>query len=253
MAERVADGNHVLLTGQRRMGKTSLARELGRRLECDGWLVFYVDLEEAVHPEDVVALLAQQLHPVQSLTSRLTKAMGRLVRNVEEISAYEFRLRIRAELDAGNWRRHGEALFEACATEPRPVLVVLDELPIFLLAMLQREGRDAVDDFLTWLRAVQQNVAGRVALELLTEAATQGVLTSPARDHLEAHLATLEDDVQGRVSGVLDVLVHDGYLVPADQGHVFQSRLLQDWWLARFGRGHKPLEQRTTAGSGEHT
>lgn len=31
LSERVADGNHVLLTGQRRMGKTSLARELGRR------------------------------------------------------------------------------------------------------------------------------------------------------------------------------------------------------------------------------
>ena len=28
---RVQDGNHVLLTGQRRMGKTSIARELGHR------------------------------------------------------------------------------------------------------------------------------------------------------------------------------------------------------------------------------
>ena len=30
---RVCDGNHTLLTGQRRMGKTSIVRELGRRLE----------------------------------------------------------------------------------------------------------------------------------------------------------------------------------------------------------------------------
>ena len=30
---RVRDGNHILLTGQRRMGKTSITRELGRRLE----------------------------------------------------------------------------------------------------------------------------------------------------------------------------------------------------------------------------
>ena len=28
---QVRDGNHLLLTGQRRMGKTSIARELGRR------------------------------------------------------------------------------------------------------------------------------------------------------------------------------------------------------------------------------
>lgn len=40
LTERVTDGNHVLLTGQRRMGKTSLARELGRRLERDGLVAF---------------------------------------------------------------------------------------------------------------------------------------------------------------------------------------------------------------------
>ena len=385
----MADGNHVLLTGQRRMGKTSLARELGRRLECDGWLFFYVDLEGAIHPEDVVALLAQQLHPVQSLTSRLTQAMGRLIRNVEEISAYEFRLRVRAELDAGNWRRHGEALFEACATEPRPVLVVLDELPIFLLAMLQREGRDAVDDFLTWLRAVQQNVAGRGLVFIASGSIGLVPLHDPARHsrshqpprtvpaaalaprhlhrmlrtpcqrlraaigrgalpeavygklglgiphHVQSFFAHLRDDaiIGGRTTlnvdavdrvyresllgpwGQTDLMHYDTRLkdalddrshrialelltesgdprdpdlcrtrsprgkpscpgrrrlkvasqaystcwsttaiwFSAEHGHVFQSRLLKDWWLARFGRGHEPLEQRTTAGRGEHT
>ena len=33
---RVRDFNHVLLTGQRRMGKTSITRELGRRVEAKG-------------------------------------------------------------------------------------------------------------------------------------------------------------------------------------------------------------------------
>ena len=33
LEQRIRDGNHVLLTGQRRMGKTSVAQELGRRLE----------------------------------------------------------------------------------------------------------------------------------------------------------------------------------------------------------------------------
>lgn len=34
---RVREGNHTLLSGQRRMGKTSVAQELGRRLSDDGW------------------------------------------------------------------------------------------------------------------------------------------------------------------------------------------------------------------------
>ncbi len=35
---RVRERNHVLLTGQRRMGKTSILRELGSRLESEGWI-----------------------------------------------------------------------------------------------------------------------------------------------------------------------------------------------------------------------
>ncbi|MCY4057150.1 MAG: ATP-binding protein [Gammaproteobacteria bacterium] len=385
LAERVRDGNHVLLTGQRRMGKTSLARELGRRLELDGWLFFFVDVEEAVHPQDVVALIAQRVHSVRTLANRFASTMARLAANVEEISAYEFRLKVRANLDDGNWRRHGQELFESCANEPKPVLIVLDELPIFLLSLLRRErGRERVDEFLTWLRAVQQNVAGRgltfiasgsigliplatrlglpdrinhlhtfrlqpwnrdtsagclarlsashgldvdsgvadavveklgigiphhvqsffahlredamikgraeirleavdrvyrdsllapwgqidlmhydtrlrdafderghrIALEILTEAATQGILTATARDRFEAHLAALGDETPGRITTVLDVLVHDGYLVPHDDGHVFQSRLLCDWWIARFGRGHEPFKERAAAIAG---
>ena len=36
LAERVRDGSHTLLTAQRRMGKTSLVRELLRRLTDEG-------------------------------------------------------------------------------------------------------------------------------------------------------------------------------------------------------------------------
>ncbi len=55
---RVRAGNHVLLTGQRRMGKTSIARELGRRLEGHGWIFLFTDVEGATGEEDVVANLA---------------------------------------------------------------------------------------------------------------------------------------------------------------------------------------------------
>ena len=42
---RVRDHNHVLLTGQRRIGKTSIAQELGRQLECRGWVFLFADIE----------------------------------------------------------------------------------------------------------------------------------------------------------------------------------------------------------------
>ena len=55
LESRVCGGNHVLLTGQRRMGKTSIARELGRRFESRGCASLFTDVEGATCPEDVIA------------------------------------------------------------------------------------------------------------------------------------------------------------------------------------------------------
>ncbi len=41
LESRVSEFNHVFLTGQRRMGKTSLVRELARKLESEGWACLF--------------------------------------------------------------------------------------------------------------------------------------------------------------------------------------------------------------------
>ena len=110
---RVRDGNHILLTGQRRMGKTSVARELGRRLEDHGWIFLFADVEGATCAEDVIADIAKAVYPVRNIASRFASTMQRWIgAKVEEISAYEFRVKIRAGLDAGSWRRYGEQLLQ---------------------------------------------------------------------------------------------------------------------------------------------
>ena len=165
---RVRDYNHVLLTGQRRMGKTSIARELGRRLAGSGWVSVYTDIEGANCAEDVVARVAEAVHPVRSISSRLATGMLRWIsENVEEIGALEFGVKIRAGLDAGSWRSFGEKLLGECATHDKPVLLVLDELPIFLKRMLSEPGGERrIDDFLCWLRGALQ-LAGSGSLSLI--------------------------------------------------------------------------------------
>lgn len=154
LESRVRDGNHVLLTGQRRMGKTSLAQELGRRLGSAGWEYVFTDVEAAKSAEDVIAEIAEAVHPVRPISSRLAQALSRWVRgSVEEVSAMDFRVKIRAGLDAGSWRRHGDQLLRYCAEHHKPVLLVIDELPIFLKRIERQDnGVQRVDDFLSWLR-----------------------------------------------------------------------------------------------------
>ena len=167
LRKHVSDGNHILLTGQRRMGKTSIARELGRRLSNEKWIFLFVDVEAAASIEDVIALLAQEMHPIQSIASRVKASLGKVVGSLEEVSAAEFRVRVRAGLTTGNWRRYGEGLLHECASNEQPVLIVLDELPIFLMRLLRADGNDPkrVDEFLSWLRGAFQTLeTGTVVL-----------------------------------------------------------------------------------------
>ncbi len=175
---RVRAGNHILLTGQRRMGKTSIARELGRRLEAQGWVFLFTDVEGAAREEDVIANIAEAVHPIRPVSARIATTMQRwFTENLKEVGALDFRLKIRAGLNAGNWRRHGEQFIGDCARHDQPVLLVIDELPIFLKRILrQDDGAQRVDAFLSWLRAVVQAldtgslvliVSGSIGLEPL--------------------------------------------------------------------------------------
>lgn len=179
--QRIRDGNPVLLTGQRRMGKTSVTQELGRRLEAQGWVFLFADVEGATCPEDVIADVAETAYPVRSLKSRFTTGtltlMNRLSRRIKDVGPRQFRVRFRAELNKGNWRRFGEKLIRDCAEHDQPVLLVIDELPIFLKRMLRDdEGHEKVDEFLSWLRDTLQQlgdcsppviISGSIGLEPL--------------------------------------------------------------------------------------
>ena len=64
LRERVGHGTHTPLTAQRRMGKTSLVRELLRLLEDeDRFATVFVDLEASSTPQDAVAEMAAGRSP----------------------------------------------------------------------------------------------------------------------------------------------------------------------------------------------
>ncbi len=131
LEERVRAANHVLLTGQRRMGKTSIARA------------------------------AYNVRPIVARLSGFVTIAQRMLGAVEEVGVSGFRLKIRAGLNAGNWKDHGERLLQGCADHDERVLLVVDELPIFLKRMLREpDGTTRVEGFLSWLRGVFQDFDG---------------------------------------------------------------------------------------------
>ena len=170
LSNLVLDRNHILLSGQRRMGKTSIARELGRGLEEKGWTAVFADVENALSPEDAISELARGTSSVRPIVSRFIKGMKQgFQRNVSELGAGDFRIKIRAELDPGNWRQVGLDLLIACSHHERPVLLVIDELPIFLSRLLRNDGdAQKVDEFLSWMRHAFQTIRKDSPVAFLT-------------------------------------------------------------------------------------
>ena len=176
LRERMANGTHTLLTAQRRMGKTSLVRELLRQLEEEGEVAtVFVDLEGSMDAAEAVAEMATQARSVQRVGGRIMSWLSGSFRdvrnNVEELGVSEVRVRLRDRLNAGNWQRTGDQVFEALASNERPVVLAIDELPILVNRLLKGheyritpERLAATDSFMAWLRRCCQTHQGRVCL-----------------------------------------------------------------------------------------
>ena len=187
LAERVRDGNHTLLTAQRRMGKTSLVRELLRRLKQEGkFEAIFVDLEAADGPADAVAEIASQVAAAEGGWHRISQLFKNALPREAEIggrlAGAELRVKLRAGVDAGNWRHKGDQVFAALAGSGRAVLA-LDELPILVNRLLKGDGdavtpqgKRAADEFLSWLRKNGQAHRGKVSLILSGSVSLEPIL-----------------------------------------------------------------------------
>ena len=176
LRERVDDGAHTLLTAQRRMGKTSLVRELLRQLEDEGDVAtVFVDLEAANDPADAIAEIAIRAKPVQSAWNRIVSGFANRLADVrdriDEVALADLKVKLRAGIDAGNWQQQGDQVFAALAGSDKPVVLAIDELPILVNRLLKGpdyrmtpERKTAADQFLAWLRKNGQEHRGAVSL-----------------------------------------------------------------------------------------
>ena len=200
LVERVQNGTHTLLTAQRRMGKTSLVRELLRRVkEQEHFETIFVDLEAADTPADAIAEIAVQSRSVRGVWRRLKSWLANLKSTelevgggVDALGNPDLRVKLRAGIDSGTWQLKGDELFAALVANDQPVVLAVDELPILVNRMLKGHDyhitpkrRKAVDEFLSWLRKNGQMHRGRISMILSGSVSLEPMLQQAA---LSAHM-----------------------------------------------------------------
>lgn len=174
--ESLKEGNHISLVAQRRIGKTSLMREVSRLLEgrC---LCLWVDLQEAKSIADVVTEMSAATRQDERMW-RVTKAiftniLGRV--EVDSLNLPGVKVVLRGGLAGGNWREKGDRLLAALADDERSVVIFFDEISILVNRLLKGddftitpERRQQVDELMSWLRAnsISPRYQGKIRMVL---------------------------------------------------------------------------------------
>ena len=108
--ELLEDGAHVLLVAPRRVGKTSLMREVARRSE-GRFTCLFIDLQKAQTPADAMAELAFATKPHQSLFARTREAFKNTLSNVESLGNDELMIKLRDGFSS-SWQARAKRLLD---------------------------------------------------------------------------------------------------------------------------------------------
>jgi hypothetical protein len=183
LTNKVDEGANILLVAQRRIGKTSILAELYGRLR-ERYTCLFVDLQGARSSAQAIADLSMAIHDYKPLWDKTKEVFANILEKVsesiEKVDAGELGITLRAGLTGGNWMEKGDQIFNILANSEKPVVVMLDEVPIMVNYMLKGndfritpERRTEADEFLSWLRRnniehqgkVRTIISGSIGLE----------------------------------------------------------------------------------------
>lgn len=165
---RSLERDNILLISPRRYGKTSVMREVVRRLSEGGSLCLFLGIMYIDAPEKFVIELATAAFDVANARRRFVKALKasfiRLSKLFGEIEAsvagtgikVKFRRGLNEEVTADSWTETGEDIFDAIKSmsDKKPIYIVVDELSECVNNMIKRE-KDA-RKYLQWFRSLRQ-------------------------------------------------------------------------------------------------
>lgn len=156
---RYLEGNHIVLSGPRRLGKTSLLQRLAEEAADKGLLARLIDVEGLDTSEGFIGEI-ERAFPDATVGGYLKAASGRvsewLVRlkkvDVKLPGGFGGGLELQAMPDTP-WRESAIRLQQRLGAAP--VLILLDEFSVFLEKMLARDPGET-ERLLGWLRAWRQ-------------------------------------------------------------------------------------------------
>lgn len=241
--EDLNDGNHLLISAPRRIGKSSLVKRLVKDARDRGWKAAYIDVQGVTDELGFFKLFVETLKKENE--GWFSKMKGKTLESIDSLLS-----KIEFELKAGE----GSVKFKWSGTQPVSILeqlgkllegtgdclIAIDELPFFLARISNGEdGRQRLSDFLHWLRAYRQRdekylrwiFCGSIGLDTFTE---KYRLSEAFNDVLVCDIGAFDEDT---AKAFLVKLGHDNQL-PLTEENCCQILELIGWPLPFFLQAH---------------
>lgn len=174
--------DNVLLLAPRRVGKTSLMYRLMEQAPERKFVPTYVSVADATSEISFTQKLysgVQKHQPAQRLVAKIAKGpLGRFFKSVKKFGLFGASVELSDQAN-DQWAQLSEALLSAFGDGEERWLLLVDELPIFVLSLLRQDPSGArARHFLNWFRNVRTDVkagdrvrwllAGSIGLDTVT-------------------------------------------------------------------------------------
>lgn len=174
----VLRGQSLVLTSERRIGKTCVIRKMREECPDPGAVCVLSDLEALRSPSEFVEALYADVEDLLSRTDRARLKFGRLLSKLGGLEVHD----IKIPALAPHWKNLLFALVEDIFNNAeRTVAFLWDELPLFVYNVSKAEGQPVAMEVLDALRTLRQRhdrlrmvFTGSVGLHLVTRALRRG-------------------------------------------------------------------------------
>jgi uncharacterized protein len=176
---RRLETDNVLLLAPRRVGKTSLMYCLRDTAELHGFEAIYTSVSDVKTEIAFIQRLfssLSELSSTENIFSKLTSnPIFKRLSQVKKVGGAGFSLEF-TDSDEEQWAEIGEALAREINNLNQPLLLLVDEVPVFVLNIIKEDpsGKRA-REFLYWLRQLRQDyknlqwlIAGSIGLDTVT-------------------------------------------------------------------------------------
>lgn len=152
----IEQGNSLLLASPRRVGKSSFSKKLIELSKNLGYRSIYLDLQGVSNEQEFGDRMTDCFRKVKSEESRLYGMIDSVGRMFYKVRKVEFK-GVGLEFREDAVKFYSEVEKTIGAINKSRVLVVIDELAVFLQRIEEQSGLDSVESILNWLRKLRQN------------------------------------------------------------------------------------------------